>query len=255
MTTESHHRSALRGIAWSVVVAGVLVVLHRTGSGALAGPPLRSVEELSRWFEERDPATALFAIVRLGAVACGWYVLAVLAVGTAARLTASGRLARAVDAVTVPVVRRAVTGLLGAGLLSPVAAAAPAAADGEAIASPPTERLINLAPTETLIVIDEEASGDGEATMTLIPPSKARVLAAVPLAAPAVDTWVIQPGEHLWAIAETHLQDRLGRPPTTAETDAYWRAIVDRNRSRLLDPANPDLVVPAQSIELPPVPT
>jgi hypothetical protein len=32
----------------------------------------------------------------------------------------------------------------------------------------------------------------------------------------------------------------------------YWRRLIDTNRDRLVDPGNPDLLVPGQELVLPP---
>lgn len=238
-------RSVVRAIGGWAMAAGVVWLLHGTGRGDLAAPPIGSLGELTAWFDGTEPATAVFAVVRLVALAGAWYLLAVLLLGTLARLFGAGWYTRAADAVTVPVVRRAVVGLLGVGVLPPVDDAAT-----------PTETLVVLdaavpPDTETLIVLDDTASGDGGATLSWIPPRKARTPVAVPNL-DAAETWVIEPGEHLWGIAETHLADRWGRPPTTPEITRYWRTVIDHNRTRLLNPADPDLVVPHQIIELPP---
>ena len=43
-----------------------------------------------------------------------------------------------------------------------------------------------------------------------------------------------------------------GRPvPTDAEIDPYWRRLIEHNRDRLIDPANPDLIHPGQVFETP----
>ncbi len=65
-------------------------------------------------------------------------------------------------------------------------------------------------------------------------------------------TVTVEAGDHLWGIAEAVLQQGLGRPPTTAEIDPYWRAVVDLNRANLADPDNPDLLFKGQVIDLPP---
>ena len=70
----------------------------------------------------------------------------------------------------------------------------------------------------------------------------------------AAETWAVEPGDHFWSIAERVLAERWGRPPTTVETDGYWRALVAANRGRLADRDNPDLLFPGQVVTLPPVP-
>jgi nucleoid-associated protein YgaU len=53
-------------------------------------------------------------------------------------------------------------------------------------------------------------------------------------------------------VAEAELGRRLGRVPTDEETDPYWRALVEANRDRLVDPDNPDLIFSGQQLVLPP---
>jgi hypothetical protein len=64
-------------------------------------------------------------------------------------------------------------------------------------------------------------------------------------------TWTVRPGDHLWGIAAATLRHRLGRAPTDAEVEPYWRRLLDLNRSRLVDPGNPDLIFPTQVFDLP----
>ena len=35
----------------------------------------------------------------------------------------------------------------------------------------------------------------------------------------------------------------------------YWMTLIEANRRRLHDPANPDLLFPGQTLDLPPVPS
>lgn len=69
-----------------------------------------------------------------------------------------------------------------------------------------------------------------------------------------VSTWTVRPGDHLWRIAERTLAEAWAREPTDAEIDPYWRDLIDLNRKRLRDAANPDRIFPGQVFELPPVP-
>ena len=68
----------------------------------------------------------------------------------------------------------------------------------------------------------------------------------------APGTVVVQPGDHLWALASRALARELGRAPAEAEVDPYWRTVVAANRDRLVDPDNPDLILPGQEMVLPP---
>ena len=62
---------------------------------------------------------------------------------------------------------------------------------------------------------------------------------------------VVQPGDSMWSIARHELRGRLGRPPTNAEVDPYWRSLIEANRDRLVEPGNPDLIHPGQTFTLP----
>ncbi|MFP5322935.1 MAG: LysM peptidoglycan-binding domain-containing protein, partial [Acidimicrobiia bacterium] len=60
-------------------------------------------------------------------------------------------------------------------------------------------------------------------------------------------------GDSFWTIAEETVSDALARPATDDEVDPYWRRLVEANRARLVDPADPDLLHPGQVLELPPL--
>jgi len=64
----------------------------------------------------------------------------------------------------------------------------------------------------------------------------------------------VLPGESLWSIAETTLTNALGRTPTPAALAQYWWQVVGANRAHLPDPANPDLIFPADQVIVPPPP-
>jgi hypothetical protein len=97
---------------------------------------------------------------------------------------------------------------------------------------------------------------------TLTPPvvAPATLPAAASAPAPTIappaapHTWTIAPGEHLWAVAHETLADTWHRAPTDAEVVPYWRALIETNRSRLIDSGNPDFVLAGQTFLLPDVP-
>ncbi len=238
---------AAAGTALVVVVVGLSLL----GRGDLAPPPLTSIDGLRSWFDARDPAVAVFAVLRLVALGVASYLLAVLVLGVVARLSRSRSAERAVDAVTPLGLRRVAAALFGIGLVG-VTAGPLAGDDGAA----PTETLVVLdrgaatGPTETLAPLDDEAGrAEGEATLSLLPPVKLHHVEAP--APPPLETWIVQPGDHLWSIAESHLAEVMGRQPTDSEIAPYWRQVIEHNRSRLSDPAHPDLLFVGESIELP----
>ena len=65
------------------------------------------------------------------------------------------------------------------------------------------------------------------------------------------DTVTVEVGDHLWAIAEAQVRSHVTEP-TDRAVGRYWRRLVAANRDRLVDPANPDLVLPGQQFVLPP---
>ncbi len=120
---------ALRLVGWVLALVAGVLVLHGVG-GALAPPPLGEPGQLGRWLDQREPAEAAMAVVRLVALGMAWYLLAVTVAGTVARLAGVRTLVRAVDIVTAPAVRRVVTGALGVSM----AAAMFAGTGGAAVA-------------------------------------------------------------------------------------------------------------------------
>jgi len=63
--------------------------------------------------------------------------------------------------------------------------------------------------------------------------------------------YVVQPGDHLWSIAEQTLAARSGGEPSDREVSAYWRELVRANEHRFVEAGNADLILPGQHLELP----
>lgn len=59
---------------------------------------------------------------------------------------------------------------------------------------------------------------------------------------------VVEPGDHLWALAESRLMSEYERQMTDAEIAPYWQAIIDANPQL----ADPDLIFPGDVVVLPP---
>lgn len=239
-------RRAGRAATWllGLLLAGVL--LRLAASGDLAGPPVGSLDELAAWADAREPAATAVALVRLAAEVAVWYLLAVSvlhAAATVLRATGGHRLA---DDIATPGVRRLVRAGLGLGL----AAASSVGGQEEATGTAGT---VTMTPVVEAPVVTQTRIEDpgGTATMRpqLTPESGVAQMAPAPPA-----TWTVAPGESLWSIAEDLLADAWQRPPSDAETDPFWRALVERNRDRLADPADPDLIHPGQVFEVPPLP-
>ncbi len=262
-------------MAWLAFVMAMVVVLRAVG-GRLAPPALWSLDGTRAWLEERQPAEVAFAILRLVALALGWYLLVVTVVSVVARLLRLAAVATVVDVVTVPGVRRLVNAAVGFSL---VVTAYPGMAAASS-APPPVETMRRLpddpaggsgaaappgpAPAHTTITmrrLPDEPPDGAPASPSPGPPATPSTPStpATPTATQIAPTapragsgsWPVRPGDHFWAVAERVLADAWGRPPTDAEVRPYWRALVETNRPRLADPANPDLLFPGQSLTVP----
>lgn len=137
-------------------------------------------------------------------------------------------------------VRVALPGALAVTLAVPARSAAGTSGDDPTLAPP------------TLVLLDDGPAGDG-------PPSPAAEVALAvttpdPTEAEHLLQWRIEPGDHLWAVAERTLAWAQGHPPTVAATAAYLERLIGANRDRLVVPDEPDLVFPGQLVVLPPLP-
>lgn len=65
-------------------------------------------------------------------------------------------------------------------------------------------------------------------------------------------SWIVDTGDSLWSIAAETLRER--HPGASdREVARYWSRLLEANRARLVDPGNPDLLVPGQELEVVPV--
>lgn len=67
-------------------------------------------------------------------------------------------------------------------------------------------------------------------------------------------TWTVVAGDHFWGVAEREVTRVLGRSPTEHEVATWWRELVAVNSDRLVDPGNPDLILPGQVMRWPDTP-
>ncbi len=131
-----------------------------------------------------------------------------------------------------------------AGIIAP--APSPTAAAVTAIAASPTTVAITAAgpPSSAL---------PAGAFAAPVPGRGLRHPVAIAGGEPARSTYVLVPGDHLWKVAEQTLTGVLERPPAPEMLARYWWQLVELNRARLPDPANPDFVLPGMTVVLPPV--
>jgi hypothetical protein len=232
-----------RTVAWLGFLVAVLIVLRLTGTGDLARPPLTSIDGLSTWADDRGPAASAIALVRLGAELVTWYLLGLSLLHTASQGPRLGGARSLAEVLAVPGASRLVRTGLGVGLV------ASSAVSGASAEPPPQPQ-----GTATMQPLHEAPTGTA-AMRPLAPHPVAAPTTRQPSAAEVPRTHQVVDGESFWTIAAEALEQAWGRPPTDAEIDPYWRALVDANRSRLAGD-DPDLILPGQVFELPaPPPT
>lgn len=71
-------------------------------------------------------------------------------------------------------------------------------------------------------------------------------------AQPSDRRYQVEPGDNLWAITEAALQSGSQSNIPPAEVIEPWLELIEANRSNLVDPQNPDLIYPEQTLDLPP---
>lgn len=269
-----------RLLLWAALLALALGVLHGIGAGTL-GVPLASAADLSTWVDRTPPDVMALALLRLAALACGWYLAVCTLVVALAQPLARPRLAALVARLSPALVRRLASGGGGLGLAAgtllasvpsttiatATVAAAPASAATSSAAPPGTGP---TAPTATMARVDPGTPGSGgpgaeaaTATMTRLPGEDAARPSTPeppshsppPLDPPADEAparWIVEPGDSFWSIAAAAVAEPgVGRAPDRVVA-GYWRRLIEANRDRLLDPGNPDLLVPGQELVLPP---
>lgn len=227
----------------AVAVAG----LTWMGTGPLAVPSITAPEQWSSWAAGRDPVTIAFSILRVVTLVVAWYLLGATLTSVAARLLHSTRFIALADLLTVPAVRRLVQSAVGVGF------AAAALTAGSA----PTTTATAAGPvaTATLPATDQvemQPVTDTRISMVPVPPEPVAEPPGVAVAGEPDGEWMVEPGDHFWSIAEAVLADAWGRSVSDEEITVYWQRLVDANRSRLVDPANPDFILPGQRFRTPP---
>lgn len=239
-TSDARHPVAV--LAWLALLGVVIAGLTLAGRGTLATPPLfGGLATWTAWAESRDALTMVFAIARLATLGVAWYLVGATVIGAVGRVAQWRGLVAIADVLTVPAVRRLLQSALGVGL----AAAAMSAGSGPY--DPPGQARATAAAVLT-------ATANESDQVVMVPFGEdTEVMQPFPDPDPAAqpDVWKARHGDHLWHIAETTLQRAWGRAPTDEETTRYWTRLIERNRGVLVDPDDPDLILPGQRFELP----
>jgi hypothetical protein len=256
-----------------VALCAIWWLLSATATGDLSSPPIGSWSGLTLWADRRDEAEITVVVFRLVAQGLVAYLLVLSAVGSMIRL-APGASTAAIDRFTPAWLVRLLDSSLRVGLaaalglaavtvpvapqpLTPIAdeliAGSPdpgvTAGSAEPVEAVPIEGgPMVMRPTNSIATVSDPPAAPSSDS----PPDAATI--PLPVTPPPSDRiWITELGDHLWRIAEETLAGELARGPSTAEVDRYWRDLVDHNRDRLIDRGNPDLIVPGQEFELPPI--
>ena len=230
---------------WCLALAAAALILVVAGPGLPSLPPLRSPSSWTEWLEVTGPAPAAVALVRLGTLAVVAYLGAVTVTGVAVRLLAADGLVVLVDRVTVPALRRLLSTGLGAGLaLGPLTAVQPALAQPA-----PAERTLTMRGLAESPATDGETRGEPATAGPAM--TMSRVEEDGPDGVAPERTVRVEPGQSFWSIAEDVLRATGRDHRADREVVPYWLRLIEANRQRLADPANPDLVFPGQVLTVP----
>lgn len=252
-------RPLLTWLGWVGVLLVVALGASATGQGAVSPPALTDPASWTAWASARTPLEAAFAVLGLMVVALAWYLLAVTTLAGAARLWGSRRLISVVDVLTLPVVRRGLNTGLGIGLVGSSVAGVAAGGGWE---TPVRSVVIVAEPVAATVLAEPVPEGDptsGETgaggerpVMRLLPDEPPDEPSPTPTSPTGEQSeWEVRPGDHLWSLAVEVLRTAGGDAPSDGEVTTYWRRLIEANRDRLVDPANPDLIFPGQVLVLP----
>ena len=232
-----------RAACWFTGLATLLVVL-RVFSDLLGGPPITSLDGTTSWIDRAGPSTVAVWLLRSAAEAALWYVLVVSVLHAASAATRSAAGARLADAMGFAGTSRLVRAGLGAGLAAsttisfiPAGASSEPGEPGTAVMRPLDDRSTQPPSAPVAAPVPLESTHDEPTGQSPAPPS----------------LYTVEPGDSLWVIARDVLQDEWQRAPTDREIDPYWRALMETNGARFVT-GDPDLILPNQVFELPPVP-
>jgi hypothetical protein len=222
----------------------VIALLHFAARFDLRGPTGFGSDELSTWVD--DPVTAIATIIRWIALLLAYY-LTVVVLGVA--VFADG-LEKSPLGQLVP------TGLVASiGLLLGISAV------GVPLATHMASSNVEVASERTaplaLRQIDDPLSlqsipvgipdDDGHPMIQVThPTSAARAIID--------DLFTVSAGDSFWSIAEETLVDQGHQDPSETDIATYWRTLISANEDRLIEPSNPDLILPGQEFTLPPTP-
>ena len=228
-------------VGWLVFVAASIAGLHRLGNAF----PLELV------FDSGGPLEpALAAVLRVAGLAVGYWLAVstvLYVIGRAGRLPGG---IRAVGWATIGPVRRLIDGVVASAVVVGVGIPATAIAlTGPGYipvpAGDPIETEVAVPgsflpgtlflPTQQ-IPVPEVGDPESVAPQTTVRNESTEV--------------VVQPGDHMWSLAEQRLALVLDREVSDVEVAPYWLRVVGTNLSQIRS-GDPDLIYPGEILLLP----
>lgn len=248
----SHHQVERRRALSTAVGAALL-------GAALAAMPVErpttwSLPGLEAWVAQRGPVALAIVLLQASAVVvAAALTVAGMTAGLADRSATADRLTRL---LAPSAVRRWWAG--GALAVAITTAAAPVGAveavDGS---RSPMPVMIDLGPAPTNVaepVLLRDLGPTTIASRSAPTPSDIALVSPTVETTGAVaehlggETWPVQPGDHLWHIAESTLADR-GQATDEMAVLAYWQQLIEANQ--MLLGSDVDLIHPGEVIHLP----
>jgi hypothetical protein len=222
------------------------------GLWVLGGPPQNPL----RMTSAVDPVAGAAELIRIAASASALYLLCIGLLAMWARAVGSIRLARLSRAAAPNWLRKAAVGLTGAGVLAAVAPIPVVRSGPDRDNSSPVAEVLAPAGSKITSSTAPLSSTTATSTTALAETTRSPLAPDPPTASEPASTVrhiVVEHGDHLWGMAAAEMQRVRGQRPSESDVADYWRAVVETNRSRLVDPDNPDLIFRGQVIELPPI--
>ena len=276
---SSSESSGIRLLIWLIGLLAALTLLRWLGGDPrLAPPAFTDPSSWPAWAGGRNPLDAVFGLARSLLVALDLYLLAVTVLGLVIRWTGAVRAARLLERVTIPAVRPLLHSVVGVGFaVSTVTTPAVAMAAPRLDPPPSVTQIVDTPPAASFdgstqgldgppllrrLPNDDLSSADTAPPTTRSdaqPEARTRLSRVAPTPSPGNDTsnaasaatWVVQAGDHLWSIAERTLTGQLGQQADERTVTRYWKRLVAINRDTLVDPDNPDFILPGQVFRLP----
>lgn len=251
--------SITRSFTWliaALLALAVLAALPANGPTLLADPL-----ELLAWWERHGTAAAAVGLLHAAALITATYVAGVL------WLISAAAIARVPTSAARPLLRlapRTIRRHLAAGV-AVATLALPAAVSaqetivlvdlGDAPSAVEPIPLVDLGPAGP--DVDTAGREPSSPDRSAVPPPASDEVALIhrglrpsTTTSAVADAWLVEPGDHLWAIAEAIVGDRVDDGADESTVAAYWRALIAANRSTI---DNPDVIHPGQVVNLPPI--